>query len=157
MATFKNPAVLQGKAVPAQAGGLCLNREVFDFAATAYRPAAIANADRIQIGVVPAGCKLVSHLSQIRLPVIDTNGTATGQASIGTNGAPAALKAAGAVNTAQILSGEDLTAADIGAKEVDVPIYLVFTAAVATAQVAGKAIADLVVRPYDSNVDTDVT
>lgn len=159
MATYKNPAVLQGKAVPQQAGELVLPaREVFDFANTAYKPAAIVNTDKIQIGVIPAGCKLVPHLASIQIPIIDTNGAPTGQASIGTATTPAALKAAAAVSgAAQRLTGEDLLPADIGAKDVDVPVYLTFTANVATLQTVGKILADLPVRSYDSSVDVDVT
>lgn len=159
MATFKNPAVLQGKPVPTQANQIAPVREVFDLANPAYRPAAVANGDRIQIGVIPAGCKLIPHLTCIRLPQIDSNGTPTGQAQIGTANDPDALRAAGAVNAAQTLSGEDFTlaTADLGAKFEDVPVYLAFTANVATLAASGKIVVDLALRPYDSAVDTDVT
>lgn len=159
MPTYKNPSVLQGKAVPLAAGLAVVNREVFDVANASYKPASLVNGDRIQIGVVPAGCKLVSHLSLIRIPILDTNGVPTGSASLGTNTTPAALRATAVVNAAQVISGEDFTTAtsDIGAKDVDVPLYAVFTANVATLAVTGKIISDVVVRPYDSNVDTDVT
>lgn len=158
MATYKNPAVLAAKATPTCAGQPKINREVFDFANTAYRPAAIGVGDLIQIGVVPAGCKLVPQLSRISVPALDSNGAPTGDYEIGTATDPDALKATAPSETAVTLFGEDfnLTTADIGAKSVDVPIYLRAIAASATAPVAGKVIADLVIRPYDSYVDIDV-
>lgn len=157
MSTFRNPAVLQGKAIPLQAGEAVVNRDVFDFANTSYRPSAVVSGDLIQIGVVPAGCKLVPHLSQIQIPAIDTSGTPTGQASIGTTNDTDALKAAGAVNAAQRLFGEDLLPADAGAQYVDVPIFLAFTANVATLAATGKIVADLAIRAFDDRVDTDIT
>lgn len=156
---YRNPAVLQGKPVAPFAGGTTCSREKFDFADTAYRPASLPLNDLVQIGVVPAGQKLLPHLCCLQLPIIDTNGTATGQVQIGTAGNPTALKAAGAVNTAQVLSGEDFTVGTgaIGAKDVDVPIYLKVTTAVATVAATGAILFDVVTRPYDGAVDTDVT
>lgn len=158
-AVFRNPAVLAAKATPTGAGDLRLNREVFDFANPNHRPAAIASTNRIQIGVIPAGCKFVPHLSALRLPAIDSNGTPTGQASIGTTANPAVLRAAASVGTAVVHTGEDFTNAangDIGAKDVDVPLFATFTANVATVASTGRIAFDVVVRPYESGVDTDV-
>lgn len=158
MTDFKNPATLQGKAIPTEAGDLKINREVFDFANTTYRPAALTTADRIQVGTVPAGCKLVPHLSRLSAPTIDSNGAPTGDYTIGSNGDPDALKGSAPSETAVVLSGEDflLATADLGAKYVDVPIYVVPIANSATVPVTGKFIGDWVIRPYDSAVDTDV-
>lgn len=159
MATSKNPAVDQGQAVPASAGVVVVNRSVFDFSDTSYAPASIASADLIQIGVVPAGCKLIPHLCRISVPTLDSNGSPTGDYTLGSSVDPDALKGSAAAETAVVLSGEDFTAttSELGAKAADVKVYLKAVAAVATAAVTGSIIADLAIRAYDSQVDTDVT
>jgi len=159
MATYKNPAALAGKAIPTEAGQVKINRDVFDFANPATRPATFVTNDLLLIGIVPAGCKLVPHLTRISMPALDSNGAPTGDYEIGTATDSDALKATAPSETAVVLSGEDfvLATADIGAKFVDVPIYAKALANSATVPVTGKVIADLVIRPYDSAVDTDVT
>lgn len=158
MTTSKNPNVDGPQATPCEAGGLKFNRHVFDFAAS-YAPAAIAQNDLLQIGVVPAGNKLVPHLSRISVPVLDSNGAPTGDYAIGSEDNDDALKASAASETAVILSGEDFTAvtSELGALAEDVPIYIKAVNASATSPVTGKVIADLVIRPFDSAFDTDLT
>lgn len=158
MATYKNPAVDGPQATPCAAGELKTNRHVFDFAGN-YAPASIAVSDLIQIGVVPAGCKLVPQLSRASIPILDTNGAPTGDYTIGSADDPDALKGSAAAETAVVLFGEDWTAVtgELGAKAEDVPVYITATAAAATAQVAGQIVADLVIRPFDSAVDADLT
>ena len=159
MATYRNPAVLAAKAVGTEAGDLVLNREVFDFANTGYKAASIANNDLIQIGVVPAGNKLVPHLCLLQIPILDTNGSPTGDYTLGSANDPDALKGSAAAETAVNLSGEDfiLGTADLGAQYDDVPIYLKAVNNFATLQVTGKIVFDVVTRPYDPGVDVDVT
>ena len=158
MATYANPFPSKQGPIPSAVGVLVHDRQVFDLAATAgYRPAAApAINDLIQIFEVPAGCALVPHLSRIAIPVIDSNGTPTGQASIGTAAVPAALRATGTVGTAvQVQSGEDLLepAAVIGHPDLPTPVYLKFTAAVATLATTGKVVFDGVIRAYRSDID----
>ena len=121
-------------------------------------PAAIAADDLIQIGVVPAGNKLVPQLSRISIPAMDS-GTPTGDYSIGSADDPDALKGSAASETAVVLFGEDFTpvTSELGALGVDVPVYIKALAASATPPVVGQVIADLVIRPFDSAVDIDLT
>lgn len=158
MATTYNPAVRQGKAVPTEAGQLKVLHEVYTLGAS-YASTDINNGDLIQVGVVPAGCKLVPHLSALRIPAIDSNGAPTGDYTIGSATTPAALKGSAASETAVTLSGEDflLASAELGAKAADVPIYVKAVADSATTPTTGSFVADWVIRPYDSAVDTDVT
>ena len=157
MATTYNPAVRQGKAIPTEAGALKLLREVYTLGAS-YASADINNADLIQVGVVPAGCKLVPHLSRLSVPVIDSNGVPTGDYSVGSATAPGALKGTAASETAVTLSGEDfdLVNGALGAKSVDVPIYVKALADSATTPTTGSFVADWVIRPYESGIDSDV-
>ena len=141
MTIFANPNVTHNLRNTGNAAGLSINIFNFDLADSAYKPAAIGVGDKIQIGTIPAGDALVPHLCRIDVPIIDSNGTPTGSASIGTTGFPSALNATGAVAAAQLLSGEDFalaTAGNIGDANVDTPIYLTFTAAVATLAATGK-------------------
>lgn len=158
MANTYNPAVKQGVAVPDSAGDLKLNRFIYDFAQTSYADADINDLDTIVIGVVPAGCKLVPHLSRIVIPQLDTNGAPTGDYQIGTVTDPDALKGSAAAETAVILSGEDFTVltSELGAKASDVEVVISAIGNVATTTTTGKIIAELVVRPYDSRLDADV-
>ena len=159
MTTFRNPAVLAGKAVGTKAGELTINREVFDLANTGYRPSAIASGNLIQIGVVPAGNKLVPYLCLLQIPTLDSDGSPTGDYTLGSANDPDALKGSAAAETAVNLSGEDFIVgtADLGALADDVPIYLKATNNIATLAATGKIVFDVVTRPYDSTVDTDVT
>lgn len=158
MATTYNPAVRQGKAVPTEAGSLKLLREVYTLGSS-YASTDINNGDLIQVGVVPAGCKLVPHLSRLSVPAIDSNGAPTGDYTIGSATDPDALKGTAASETAVVLSGEDfdLVNGALGAKAADVPIYVKAIADSATTPTTGSFVADWVIRPYDSAVDSDLT
>lgn len=159
MSTYKNPNVDGPKSMPLQAGQPVIAPEVFDFANTGYRPTDVNNGDLIQVGVVPAGCKLVPHLSRLSIPQLDTNAAPTGDYTVGSADDPDALKGSAAAETAVVLSGEDFTAGTsaLGAKYVDVPIYVKAVADFATTAAAGKITADWVYRAFDSAVDVDVT
>lgn len=140
--------------VPREAGAVSIVNSKFDFSIAAQRPATLVSTDKVQIGVVPAGCVMVQHLSRIVTPAFDTNGAPTGDFSIGTADAPTALKAAGAAETPLVLTGEDLLASTvIGARDVDTPIYAVFTANVATVTTTGVIVANLAIRPFDGGFD----
>ena len=158
MSTYKNPAVDQGQATPLQAGELVLNRFEFDLAG-AYAPSDLNNGDLIQIGVVPAGCKLVPHLCRISVPQLDSDGSPTGDWTLGSTDDPDALKGSSAAETAVVLSGEDFTAdtSDLGAESADVKVYLKVVADVATVPSTGVIAADLVVRAFNDRTDADVT
>lgn len=152
---YKNPAAERSMANCDSAGDLVLNPFAFDLSNANYKPATLGIGDSIQIGIVPAGCVLVPHLSLLRIPALDTSGSPTGSASIGTAAAPASIKATAVVSAAQTLSDEDvlLVNGPIGSRTVDTPIYLTFTAAVATVQTAGTIYADLAIRAWDKTVD----
>lgn len=154
MADFSNPATVQGpQANPRIAGQPTIVSSRFDFS-KAYRPAAIVATDRILIGIVPAGCKLVEHLSRIAIPALDSNGSPTGDYSVGVEGAAASLAIAAAAETARTLTVANiLVPGNIGSREMDTPIYATFTSNVATVPSVGVIVADLVVRPFDSAVD----
>jgi hypothetical protein len=155
MTDFYNPATLNGpQAVPREAGQLTLIPSRFNFATASYRPAAIVATDRILIGIVPAGCKLVEHLCRIAIPALDSNGSPTGDYSVGTAAAAASLAAAGAAETARTLTVANiLVPGNIGSREVDTPIYATFTNNIATVPSTGTIVADLVVRAYDTSID----
>jgi hypothetical protein len=154
MPDFTNPAIAQGPhPIPREAGKVTLISNRFDFSKS-YRPTTIVAGDRIQIGVVPAGCKLVEHLSRVAIPSLDSAGSPTGDYSVGVQGAPASLAAAAAAETPRTLTVANiLVPGNIGSDEVDTPIYAVFTNNVATVPSTGVIVADLAVRPYDSNID----
>jgi hypothetical protein len=155
MTTYANPAAERSMANNDRVGDLVVNPFAFDVANAAYKPASLAISDKVQIGIVPAGCVLLPHLSLIRIPALDTNGSPTGSASIGTSASAANIKATTSVSAAQTLSGEDflLTNGPIGSRTVDTPIYLTFTAAVATLQTTGTIYADLAIRCWDKTID----
>ena len=138
---YANPAVVRNLRTTDDASDLTVNIFNFDLADSAYKPASIANGDQIQIGTLPGGEALVPHLCRLDVPIIDSDGSATGSASIGTADTPAALKATTSVAAALLLTNEDFalaTAGTIGNANDDVPIYLTFTAAVATLATSGK-------------------
>lgn len=151
MPDFANPATAQGpQSIPRIAGQPTIIPSRFDFAVASYRPAALAANDRVLIGIVPAGCRLVPHLSRIALPALSTG---TGNYSVGTGAAPANLAAAAASNAARVLSGENILQASVGSREVDTPIYAVITVASQAVPTTGAIVADLVVRPWDTAID----
>lgn len=158
MATYTNPAAERSMANTDSAGVLVVNPFKFDFANTAYAPATVPINTLIQIGIVPAGCKLVPHLCRISVPILDANGVPTGDYTIGSATDPDALKGSAASETAVVLSGEDFIAdtSQLGSRTVDVPVYIKAIAASATAPVVGVIEADLAIRAFDATVDSEV-
>lgn len=159
MSTYKNPAVDQGQAVPCDAGVVVLNRFEFDLSNTSYAPTDINNGDLIQIGVVPANCKLIPHLSRVSIPALDSNGSPTGDYTVGSTVDADALKGSAASETAVVLSGEDFTVitSDLGTKASDVKVYIAAVADSATTPATGLIVAELAIRAYRSDTDADVT
>lgn len=158
MATTRTPPnVVNGVATATEAGGLTINRGFYDFADKTYA-GNLAAGDKLCIGLVPRGQKLVPHLSRIDMIAIDTNGAPTGDYSIGDDTTPTALKGSTASETAAaILSGEDfaLATAEIGSNDADTPVYVVVINASATTPTTGKIQSWLVTRPWDSTYDTN--
>ena len=157
MPTYSNPSLAPLTPIPSSVGPVIHDRRTFDLAAAAgYRPASLVNGDDIVLFTVPAGCVLVPHLCRIAFPVIDSNGSPTGQASIGTTTTPAALRAAASVGTAvRVDSGEDFLqpSAPIGSPTEPVNVVLRFTANVATLATTGQIVCDYFVRAYRTDVD----
>jgi hypothetical protein len=147
---FTNPGVSRNLRTADDAGDLTFNAFVFDLANTAYAPTAIANGDKIQIGTVPAGEKLVAHLCRLDIPVIDTDVSPTATGTVGTAASAAAVAGSQTLSaSAKLLTAEDfaLTTAEVGDANVDTPIYLTFTAAVKTLAATGKIVFEQVSRP----------
>lgn len=157
MTTYANPAAERSLANTDSAGVLVCNPSKFVLGAS-YAPTDINNGDLIQIGIVPAGCKLVPHLCRISVPQLDSNGAPTGDYSIGSATTAGALKGTAASETAVVLSGEDFVAdtSELGARNVDVPVYIKALADSATTPTTGTIEADLVIRAYDATIDSDV-
>jgi len=109
--------------------------------------------DQIQIGVIPAGEILVPHLCRFTNPIIDSG--ATGIASLGTTALPAGIKATASVQAAAtyVGSGFAISTGEVGADNAETPVYLTFTAAVATLAATGLIVWDQVTRPWNSMTD----
>ena len=154
---YSNPDVQKNLRTAEDAGDVTVNVFVFDFANAAYKPAALVSGDTIQIGTIPAGEKLVAHLSRLDLPIIDTNGAPTGTGTVGITGSAADIAASQTLSaTAKILVGSSfaLATADVGDPNVDTPVYLTLTANVATLATTGKIVFHQVSRPF-MNGDPD--
>ncbi|KLD65429.1 hypothetical protein [Dyella japonica] len=138
-------------------GALYVDRQVTDLADRGVIPAGVLNGDKIQIGVVPAGHVLVPQHCTIQIPKLDTNAVATGKFKIGTDAKADALVAEKTAGAAIVLRGSDCdVTATIGDPSEDTPIYLGVTGPLATQAQTGKIIADLVIRAWQSEVDTVV-
>jgi hypothetical protein len=155
MSDYSNPNI--GDVLPnvPAVGALAFNRSVFDFADTDYAPADLNLADRVQIGVVPAGQVLVPHLTRAAIPQIET-GTPVSDYTIGTATSPAILKGSSPSETAQALYGEDwlVPATAIGHPTEDTPIYIsIITANPAGTAVAGQIVFEPVTRAWRDELD----
>lgn len=148
------------------AGGLRLNvfsldlanPQVIDAATPQNGPAKLtapAANDLLQIGVVPAGEVLVPQLCNLRVPIVDTNGSPTGSFQLGTLATANALLGTTLVNAASSQFGEDftLTTGPIGADNADTPIYMKWIAIVATLAVTGKIVFEQITRPFQTPYD----
>jgi hypothetical protein len=162
MPTYSNPSLATLTPIPSTVGPAIHDRRVFDLAAAAgYRPPSLVNTDDIVLFTVPAGCVLIPHLTRIAFPVIDSNGTPTGQASIGhvvqdAAAVPASLRAAQSVGTAvRVDSGEDFLQPNvpIGHPTLPTNVILRLTANVATLAASGQIVSDYFVRAYRSDID----
>lgn len=149
MSTYNNPKLLS-RVTPTANGALYIDRQVTDISDPAAFPAALANADLVQIGVVPAGTKLVPHLCRLSLPDLDTG--STGNASVGTAASGASLIAAGSIQAAAVKSQSDFKAVEIGSPTDDTPLYLAATAA-STTPATGQIVFDLALRAWDTAID----
>lgn len=159
MAKYDNAKLVPG-VTPDGAGELYIDRQVTNLDTAGFLTANPASGDNIQIGVVPAGCKLVPHLCLLQVPALDTNATSTVKYKVGTVASAAALvaevtpgnNAASTVASASFI----VSAAGFGSPTDDVPIYLNLSAAVATQPAAGargKVVFDLALRAWDSRFD----
>ena len=166
MGTIRNPSIVHSVRGYQSAHDLNFNRFVHNLAAgysitpAAGGDASLSVADKIQIGVVPAGEKLVPQLCLLKIPALDTDGSPTGDYQVGTATDPDALKGSAASETAVNLFGEDwiLTGtADIGSKDEDVPIYITIINASATRAPTGLIVFEQVTRAFDDANDTNVT
>lgn len=156
MTTFNN-SKLRARATPAEAGALYVDRQITDLANADQFPTVPASGDSIQIGVVPAGCKLVPQLCTIQVPILDSNGAPTVKYKIGSVATAAALaaeKTPGAAVSVVATTDFIVAAAGFGSPTDDVPIYLNLSAARATATTIGKILADLALRAWDSELDS---
>jgi hypothetical protein len=146
---------------PSERGAIYVDRQVINLADTVAVPGPIALGDSIQIGVIPAGAVLVPELTTIQAARIDTG--ATGKATIETTIGSANICVEKAVNAALLLRGSDLKPSpvpvepgqtspvpEIGSTTDDIPIYLTFTAAVATLARSGFIVCDLALRAVQS-------
>jgi hypothetical protein len=155
MSDYSNPNI--GDVLPnvPAVGALAFNRSVFDFADADYKPASLLLADRIQIGVVPAGQVLVPHLTRAAIPAIEAGGPLSDY-TIGTDTSPAILKGSTDSGVAQALSGEDwlVPATAIGHPTEDTPIYItIITANAAGPAAAGQIVFEPVTRAWRDELD----
>lgn len=152
MANYAIPKQRSGVTATA-AGALYVDPQSVDIADASLALGALAVNDTIQIGVVPAGHVLVPHLSTLSVPVLDSNGTATGKVSIGTTADAASLLAATSVGSAISKGVGTLLAGAVGSATEDVPILATVTAAMATQATAGTITGQWVLRAYDPAID----
>jgi hypothetical protein len=153
MATLKNPAHEKNVYGAFQAG--IVHNQLFRYDLSAnYHSDDINQNDLIQIGIVPAGCRMIPQLSQATIPAIE-GGTPASDYTIGTAGDPDALAGTGASETARALFGEDWTLSNVvGHPTEPTPIYIkVITADMHTEIVAGEISFNLAYRAWDDAVD----
>lgn len=155
MATKKNPltAMIVGSLFAAHTVGV--TRFKFDLAA-AYASGAATDETLIEIGIVPADCVMVRHLSRLEVPQLDSHVSPTGDFETGTATDPDALTSSAAAETAVVFSGEDFrtdTATGvIGSKTADTPIYMRISNVIATLG-TGVIYFDLAFRPWNDATD----
>ena len=160
MTQYLNPHMVAA-ITPNTRGALYADRQVTNLADPIAVPAALAAGDQLQIGVIPAGSTLVPELSTLHLAIFDTNAAPTGQASIGTAASTAILAGAQVLSgTVKDLRGSALgfsalpgAGVPLGSPDTDIPIFLTFTAAVATKAATGQVVCDFVFRAFEPNLD----
>jgi hypothetical protein len=154
MATHKNPANANRDLSVLAQGQLGFDRFTFDLEAS-YAAGCEAADSLIEVGFVPPDCKLVEHLSRIYIPELDTNGSATGDHSLGTAASAAALLASTDSSTAStVYFGEDLLrqTASIGAHAEPTPIYIKVINIIATLG-TGVIVFEPVFRAWNPAID----
>lgn len=152
MSKFIN-ALLVAAVTPSENGAVYIDRQITDLANRSVFPAAVANADQVQIGVVPAGTVLIPHLCCFRFPRLDTNAAPTGKFKIGTDTVLDAIVLEQNGNAAVALTAEDFVLTGvIGSPTDDTPIYLNASAAVLTLG-TGKVVLDVALRAWSDDVD----
>lgn len=154
MATLKNPDHEKLSYGAFQAGVVHVQQFVYNLAAD-YHSSDINLADKIQIGIIPAGCRMIPQLSQATIPAIE-GGTPASDYTIGTAGDPDALAGTGASETARNLFGEDWTLTNtVGHPSQPTPIYITITTAdMDTEVVSGSIVTNLAFRAWDDSTDT---
>lgn len=159
--TIYNNSKLRSKFTPDASADLGLDRQITNLDDPSLLSGVPASGDSIQIGVVPAGCKLVPQLCTLQVPVLDTNGASTVKYKIGSVATPAALAAevTPGNNAASIVPASSfiVTAAGFGSATDDTPIYLNLSAAIATQPAAGargNIVFDVAMRAWDSVIDS---
>lgn len=161
MTQYLNPHIRSG-ITPNEAGALYIDRQVTQLNDLAVIPAGtvFAIGDQLQIGVIPAGAVLLPELSTLNLPIVDTNGAPTAHGSIGTAASATQIAAAQALGAAVTLRGSSLALSaqpgaslGLGSPDTDTPIYLTFTALVATLAPTGQFVLDLALRAFNPDFD----
>ena len=152
MSLYTNPK-LNSRVTPTANGALYVDRQVTDISDPVQFPAATANGDQIQIGVVPAGSKLVPRLCTLQVPLLDTNAAKTGKFKIGTAATPDALVNEYTIAAAVTDLQTNFKDAEIGSATDDTPIYLTLSGALATQAATGQIKFDVALRAWDSEVD----
>lgn len=152
MSTNNNPKLVSRVSAFAN-GALYIDRQITDVSDPVQVPAALANGDLLQIGVVPAGSKLVPRLCTLQIPKLDTNVSATGQGKVGTAAVADALVVAASLGAAITDLQTNFKDVEIGSATDDTPIYLTLSAALATQATTGKIVFDVALRAWDSEVD----
>lgn len=154
MANSTNPEHAKRTVASTQYGEVRILPSVFDFSQD-YAPAVLDAEDTFQIGIVPAGHRLIPHLCVLRMPALETGGP-TGDYTIGTETDPDALRGSAAAETAVTISGEDWTLTNIvGSATEATPILVTIVAGadVTTPTTTGVCYFDMAVRPWDPNYD----
>lgn len=137
-------------------GAVYTDTQITDLSQRTDFPAAAANGDQIQIGIIPAGHVLVPQLSLLQVPQLDSNGAATGKYKIGTADAIAAVAAEQNGSAAVSLFGEDFVlTGTVGSPTDDTPIFLSLSAAIATQAAAGKIVFQPAIRAWRTGIDVE--
>lgn len=152
MSLYNNPK-LNSRITPTANGALYIDRQVTDLSDPVQFPASAANGDQIQIGVVPAGSKLVPRLCTLQIPLLDTNASKTGKFKIGTAATPDALVNEYTIAAAVTDLQTNFKDVEIGSATDDTPIYLTLSADLATQAASGKILFDVAMRAWDSEID----
>lgn len=148
MTVYAN-ARLRPRITPMASGAVYIDRQKTDLSTAP----ALSNGDSLQIGIVPAGCKLLPRKCSLWLPQLDTNGAATGKYKIGTALTTDSLVAESSASAAVDDEQPNFKDIEIGSPDVDTPLYITLSAALATQANAGFIVFDVAMRAYDSGVD----